>query len=151
MRALWNDTKRVCLDESRKDDERFWVTLRHIGTHDDPLAYDRIVARWSRVDAEHTARIRRWVRELGEDAAEIVFGDSAKGKSFADIVAAVKQSDEKWSADFALMLRERVIAGVDGGEESLKRFYDVGGPRLLMVAAAKVREFQEVSEAQGEA
>lgn len=159
---MWCETKRV---ELRPGVD---VVLRHIGTPQDPMLWDRMQSRWrhTRARMEVAAR-KRVVEEFGsvEEAVNALLPDEAfYAKANAerapgadplrrDFEAAVRtwvNSSEEWIDAFSARIRDVIVAGVVDGEKEYERIYGLGGAELLKRAADAVVTFHMLEPSTGE-
>ena len=156
MQALWKQTKEVTLRGG------LVVTVRHIGTPDDPFLWEtiwadfstayeraRVVAR-KKMAADHGSigaaleAEREALRDAGVDA-EVV-------ERFDVKALVLKHGSDR--AAYSKLVKDCVVNGVDydgkTGREAYDALFHAGGPEALSEAASAAREFNQVGHALGE-
>lgn len=158
---MWSDTKKVCITSAlsrlleaddadlvawakteiakRQSDERYSVTVRHIGDKDRPFRYDEIVAREDSERVIARARAASRLREAGAEPTK-------------ELLEEYSRSDPLWRKVLGEQCRTWIVEGVVGGESEYHRLYALGfedggaqaASSLLVHAALEVRRFQEV-------
>lgn len=115
--------------KAREADPQWHTTVKTVGSKDDPMAYDVLVASVNQVIFESQSRARA---ALGagvtpEAVTDFVMRDPAFFKSVSKSVSA-------W-----------LHAGLVNPEEEMARLYHLGGSELLREAVVEVRRHNEVS------
>lgn len=125
--------------ESRQKDERFHVTLQHIGSPEDPR-------RWYRMAAEY----RKQLHNIRVEARKAVMRDGGAEDMEKAISAEVARSPELEDA-LSKYARDCLVNGLVDGENEYVRIYKLGGAKLILDALAEVRLFHEMDSELGEA
>lgn len=115
------------LAAGRVADERYHVTLRHLGSPERPFLLRELNADTLHADHEADKRAR------------------AAGATDDRTVAEAKARDSQWQRDFAVLARRWLEAGLENGEAEFVRLLNLGGPDLLIHAMREVQAFQEVT------
>jgi len=123
----------------RRDDPRFWITVKHIGTKDAPFRYDEIVAREECERVLARARAAARLRAVGAEPTQ-------------ELLSEYSRADPIWRQVFNEQVRTWILEGAVDGQAEYHRLYALGfesdgapgGSSLLIHAAREVRRFQEV-------
>lgn len=123
----------------REGDTRYTIEVKHVGSADDPLAYEALCA--AEENARHKARRRARLSLL--DGGEQVTPDSVNDEM---------TRDPTWRHDYGKILRDWIVAGVVNGTSEYHRLYELGcrdagasaGSSMLIAAVFEVRRYQEV-------
>jgi len=129
---MWHDTKDVWL-AGHDGDDRYRVTLQHIGSEENPRQYHALEARASTM--LHKARVRAR-RDLAADGEPLT--DAA-------LMYAVAR-DPILDQEFSPLVKEFIVLGTVGGESTYRALFWLGGPDLLTAAQTAVREFHRLDD-----
>ncbi len=132
----------------RREDKRWWVTVKHIGSPADPLRWNEMAAKYAAALHAVEVKIRRGLLETYGSPEAAATAEGAP--SFAAAVAAsVDRSPERLKAvlDHA---KTCVEEGTVGGLETVQRLLQAGKVGLLIHALEEVRAYQEVDPEMGE-
>lgn len=174
--GLWRPTKRVRLTRTleaaievaardggdaahlrallaaRTADEQWHVVVGHVGSPDDPLLWDKIAHEQDSAKAKCRAQARRELK-AEDDPVAFVFGDVSgmdKRPTLEDAIMIHSTRMVGWSDALSKAVRDRIIAGCQGGEATYERVYALGGPRLLIEAHEAVVAFNSIGGDLGE-
>jgi len=138
LHARWSVESRAEVTR-RRDDPRFWITVKHIGTKDAPFRYDEIVAREECERVLARARAAARLRAVGAEPTQ-------------ELLSEYSRADPIWRQVFNEQVRTWILEGAVDGQAEYHRLYALGfesdgapgGSSLLIHAAREVRRFQEV-------
>lgn len=124
----------------RKEDQRFWLKVRHVGGPDDPFRFEALKAEHERAVHEARARARKELAEAGEDITE---------QSVSDALA----RDPAWQLRLGALIKAWFEHGVENGAAEYARVWSLGcealggargGSTLLLHAWWEIRRAQEI-------
>lgn len=132
----------------REGDPQYTVTMKHVGSLEDPLLWDSLLSRHESAVHLLVSRARReLVEEHGSaDAAVAALG----GQDFERVAVVRATRSPEHHHVYGQHVRELVTHGLVDGEKEYERLFQLGGPKLLLHAADEVRAFQEVDSEMGE-
>lgn len=151
-------TKMTAEMARRAADPAFTVQVKHVGTLDDPLLWERITNRWLWIVSNAEAWARRETVRQYDNAGAV---QELTGRAFADVVkdlrnhypGGVTTTGERipsYQDGLRDLVRERLEHGLVGGRGRAQELLDVGGWPLLLEAERAVKGYQEVTLDQGE-
>lgn len=131
----------------RSTDPAFSVTVKHVGSPEDPTRWEEIAAQYT--EADHLCLVaarRKLLEEFGTpaEATEIL------GGTFRQAVETRAHALPERRAAFRALVRARLEHGLVGGAAEADRLWNLGGWKLQLEAHAEVAAFQEVTPELGE-
>lgn len=132
----------------RKADPDMHVTVKHVGTPDDPGAWDRLVAG---IQSErHAVETRVRMALLAAHGAPQKVAEAHGAASFQDAVLHAFVTDPEWQGLLAKQATAMCEAGLVGGAAEAKRLVAQVGPGILQHLAVEVRAYQDLDIESGE-
>lgn len=133
---------------NREADAQYRVTVKHIGSADDPLQWSQMRSDYAsaRNDLEVAARKKLVEVHGNEEKACLAAGVD----NFSDAVSREVDRSAASSREFSKYVRAVLVAGLENGQQEYERLYALGGAGLLVDAMAEVRAYQEVDVEMGE-
>lgn len=132
----------------RKSDPELFVTVKHVGTPEDPGAWDRLTTRQAAERHAEEVRIRMGLLKAHGTPQQVALDHGAK--DFEEALHQAFWVDQVWKGLIAKHYTELCEAGLVDGAETVKRLVAYAGPAMLAHAAVEVRMFQEVDFEMGE-
>jgi len=132
----------------RKEDRRFWVEVRHVGSPANPLRWNELAASYaSKTHALEVEARRGLLAQYGSPQAAA----EAEGvESFSEAVRGAVERNPKRLEVILNHARACVEEGTVGGMDTVNRLLVAGKHGLLIHALEEVRAFQEVDPEMGE-
>ena len=138
--ALWAETK----DEQVGD---VAIKVKHIGTTEDPMLFEKMERRWISFNAKLARRVRaELAKEYGslEDARAALY-ENEPDRTVADAVSYHAYMSEEYITAFSERVRDLVVHGCVDGSSVYVELMNRGGPDHIKKAAALVMEYNAPS------
>jgi hypothetical protein len=140
--------KREALIAKRKADPEMFVTVKHVGTPEEPGAWDRLTTQQAAERHAEEVRIRMGLLKAHGSPQQVAQDHGAK--DFQEALLTAFWTDPTWKGLITKHYTQMCEAGLVDGAAEAKRLVAYAGPAMLAHAAVEVRLFQEVDVEMGE-
>lgn len=127
----------TALIAKRKASPEHQVTVRHIGSVDDPNAHELLEAEEMRLYQLANIRARKAILDAG-------------GEPGGELLSSFLASDVEWRKQQGALAKKWITAGLVSGDTEYARLFALGGAALLQEAVEEVKRWQNVEFEQGE-